>query len=135
MRKHSHNSKNQLAREDGLAPPRRGRSPRGAKNNEINPASSNIPSDWYAEKSCAALTNERKHTKQIAKVPRGHKFNTSSTDAIIPTQQIPFSMGRPPENHSSVGAYQQPTRLNCSPTARKYSPAGRMPCGPINPLI
>ena len=95
-----------LAREGGLASPSLGRNPRGAKNKEINPASSSIPSDWYPEKSCAALTKERKHAKQIASIPRGHKFNTSSTDAIIPTQQIPVSMCRPLENHSSVGAYQ-----------------------------
>ena len=39
-------------------------------------------------------------------MPRGHKFNTSSTDAIIPAQQIPLSMCELLENHSSVGAYQ-----------------------------
>src|SRR5689334_1539658 len=106
MRKHSHTSKNQLAREGGLVSPHPGRNPRGAYNSEMNPASSNIPSDWYAEKSCAPLTNDRKHTKQIASIPRGHKFKTSSTEAIIPTQQSPISMCRPLENQSSVGAYQ-----------------------------
>src|ERR1051325_1064268 len=106
MRTHSHTSKNQLAREDGLVVLHPGRNPGGARNREMNPASSNIPSDWYAEKSCVALTNERKHTQQIASTPLGHKFKTSSADAIIPTQQIPISMCRPLENHSSVGAYQ-----------------------------
>src|SRR5690348_5202405 len=106
MRKHSHTSKKQLAREGGRASPHPGRHPGGAKNNAMNPASSNIPSDWYDEKSCAAATNERKHTKQIASIPRGHKFKTSSTDAIIPTQQTPVSICLPLENHSSVGAYQ-----------------------------
>ena len=106
MRKHSHNNRNQLIREGGLASPRPGRNPRGAKNREMNPASSSIPSDWYAEKSCAALTNERKHTKQTTSIPRGHKFKTNSTDASIPAQQIPVIMCRLLENQSSVGAYQ-----------------------------
>src|SRR6266571_725774 len=106
MRKHSQFSKNKLAREGGLALPHPGRHPCGAKNMPINPASSSIPSDWYAEKSCAALTNERKHTKQIASIPRGQKFKTSSTDAIMPAQQIPITMCVLLENHSSVGAYQ-----------------------------
>src|SRR5437773_11027556 len=106
MRKHSHTSKNQLAREGGLASPHLGRNPRGAKNRAMNPASSSIPSDWYAEKSCAALMNDRKHTKQIASIPLGHKFKTSSTDVIIPTQQIPVSMCGLLESHRSVGAYQ-----------------------------
>src|SRR5216684_5902571 len=108
MRKHSHTSKNQLAREGGLASPHPGRNPRGAKKIEMNPASSSIPSDWYAEKSCAALTNERKHTRQTTSIPRGQRFKTSSTDAIMPTQQSPVSMCELLENHSSVGAYQYP---------------------------
>src|SRR5215471_9032900 len=106
MRKHSHTNRNQLAREGGLASPHPGRDPRGAKKNEMNPASSSMPSDWYAEKSCDALTNERKHTRQTASIPRGHRFNTSSTEAIMPTQQIPVSICVLLENHSSVGAYQ-----------------------------
>src|SRR5207244_11906121 len=105
---HTHypNRKHHLARKGGLGSPSRGPNTPGAKNKEINPASSSIPSDWYPEKSCAALTNERKHAKQIASIPRGHKSNTSSSDAIIPTQQIAVSMCRPLESHSSVGAYQ-----------------------------
>src|SRR5215472_16004862 len=106
MRKHSHTSKNQLIRDGGLASPHAGRQPRGAKNSEMNPASRSMPSDSYAEKSCAAPMNETKHTKHIASIPRGHKFKTSSTEAIIPTQQSPVSACRPLENHSSVGAYQ-----------------------------
>ena len=39
-------------------------------------------------------------------MPRGHKFNTSKTEAIMPAQQIPVSMCAPLESHSSVGAYQ-----------------------------
>ena len=39
-------------------------------------------------------------------MPRGHKFNTSSTEAIIPAQQIPVSMCGPLDSHSTVGAYQ-----------------------------
>ena len=35
-----------LAREAGCIPPNPGRNPGGAKKREINPASSNIPSDW-----------------------------------------------------------------------------------------
>ena len=39
-------------------------------------------------------------------MPRGHKFKTSSTEAIIHAQQIPETMCALLENHSSVGAYQ-----------------------------
>jgi len=42
----------------------------------------------------------------MANIPRGQKFKTSSTEAIIPTQQSPVSMCALLENHSSVGAYQ-----------------------------
>ena len=39
-------------------------------------------------------------------MPRGQKFKTSSTEAIMPAQQIPVSMCALPENQSTVGAYQ-----------------------------
>ena len=68
-------------------------------------------------------------------MPRGQKFKTSSTEAIIPTQQIPVSMRELLEIQSSVGAYQYPACPNRSANACKYSPAGRIPCGPINPRI
>src|SRR6266496_5626178 len=111
MRNHSHCSKNRLAREAGCIGPKRGRNPSGAKKKEINPASSSIPSDWYPEKSCAALTKDRKHTKQTTSIPRGHRFNTSSTDAIMPSQQSPLSISGPLETHSTVGAYHN--RCQC----------------------
>ncbi len=44
------------------------------------------------EKSCAALTNERKQTKQITSMPRGQRFSTSSNDATMPIQQAASSM-------------------------------------------
>ena len=39
-------------------------------------------------------------------MPRGQKFNTRSSEAIIPAQQILVSMCEPLESHNSVGAYQ-----------------------------
>ena len=78
----------------------------GARKSERNPASSNMPSDWYPEKSPAALTNERKHTKQITSIPRGQKLKTSSTAAAMPTQQSVISMCDPLENHKTLGTYQ-----------------------------
>ena len=39
-------------------------------------------------------------------MPRGQKFKTRSTEAIMPAQQIPVIMRELLENHSSVGAYQ-----------------------------
>ena len=43
-------------------------------------------------------------------MPRGQTFSTSSSDAIMPTQQIAISMCGPLENHSSVGANQKRDR-------------------------
>ena len=40
-------------------------------------------------------------------MPRGQRLNTSSSEAIMPTQQIAISMCEPLEIHSSVGAYQK----------------------------
>jgi len=39
-------------------------------------------------------------------MPRGQKFNTRSSEAIIPAQQITMSARDPLESHTSVGAYQ-----------------------------
>src|SRR5579863_6653903 len=107
MRNHSHCSKNRLAREGGLASPSPGRSPGGAKNKAMNPASSNMPSDWYPEKSCAAATNERKHTKQIRSDARGHKFTTTKIDATIPTHTKAINARSLAPIQSKVGANQK----------------------------
>src|SRR4051794_20864515 len=136
MRNHSHCSRNKLARDGREFNPSPGQNPRGAKNNEINPASSSIPSDWYPEKSCAALTNEMKQAKQTTSIPRGQTFATTSKDASMPIQHKLTSMCVPAEIHKSVGANQSP-RATPSEwcTACKYSFAGSRPCGPINPRI
>src|SRR5271156_4640681 len=78
----------------------------GAKNSAINPASSNIPSDWYPEKSRATLTNETKHKKQISSDARGHRFSVTSSDAISPTQHNVINAASLAPNHSKVGADQ-----------------------------
>src|SRR4051794_25174065 len=106
MRNHSHCRRKRLARDGGECSPQRGRNPEGAKNMDINPASSSIPSDWYPEKSWAALTNERKHRKQITSIPRGQILKTSSSEAIIPTMQSASSILGPLETHNKVGANQ-----------------------------
>src|ERR1051325_96106 len=107
MRNHSQRSRKRLAREGGFTAPNLGRNPAGAKKSEMKPASSSIPSDWYEAKSCAAAMNERKHTKQINKAPRGHRFSTTTTEATNPSQQISKSMWLLDENHRRVGANQK----------------------------
>src|SRR6185312_8180303 len=92
-------------REGGFRAPNLGRNPAEAKKSEMKPASSSIPSDWYEAKSCAAAMKERKHTKQINKAPRGHRFTT--TEATNPSQQISISMWLLDENHRRVGANQK----------------------------
>src|ERR1700757_84865 len=105
MRKHSHSSRNRLAREGGSLGSQPGRNPRGAKNKEMKPASSNMPSDWYPEKSRAAATKERKHTKQMASIPRGQRFRKSSKDAAIPIQHSALKVPGPLDHQTRVGAY------------------------------
>src|SRR5438094_9366696 len=107
MRNHSHDKRNTAARIGGRRRPNPGRKPTGARNSEMNPASSSMPSDWYPENSPAALTNERKHAKQISKAARGNIFSITNSDAMIPTQLSAVSACDPVENHSSVGAYQK----------------------------
>src|SRR5438105_6090341 len=136
MRNHSHCRRNRPAREGGCLAPSPGRNPGGAKNREMKPASSSMPSDWYSEKSRDVDTNERKQRKQIRSMARGQKFRTRSNDAIIPIQHSAINMPELLEIQSSEGAYQ--TRTCATPdraTACRYSPAGRIPCGPINPRI
>src|SRR2546429_4833611 len=50
--------------------------------------------------------------KQIASMPRGHQFNTSSNEAIMPTQQIPVSMCEPLENRSEEHTSELQSRLH-----------------------
>src|SRR5271155_1114361 len=106
MRNHSHCSRKRLAREGGFSSPNPGRKPAGAKNSAITPASSNIPSDWYPEKSRATLTNETKHKKQISSDARGHRFSVTSSDATNPTQHSVSNVPLPAPNHSKVGTVQ-----------------------------
>src|SRR5450631_1106384 len=101
----------------------------------MNPASSNMPSDWYPEKSPAALTNDRKQTKQMASAMRGQTFSTINNAASIPTQHNAVNMCEPLEIHKSVGANQNLAGPSCAATALKYSAAGRIPLGPISPRI
>src|SRR5271169_3268541 len=98
-----------------------GRNPPGAIKSERNPASSSIPSDWYPEKSPAALTKERKQTKQMASIPRGQIFKTNRAAAAMPSQQSPISMYEPLENHRTLGTYQYRAWPTCSATLFRYS--------------
>src|SRR6476646_4213320 len=106
MRNHSHCNKKRLAREGGCAAPSPGRNPGGARNKEMKPASSSMPSDWYSEKSRAVDTNDRKQRKQIASMARGQRFSTRSIDAIIPIQHSAINIPELLEIQSSEGAYQ-----------------------------
>src|SRR5581483_2621520 len=120
MRNHSQIKRKRLARDAGCALPSPGHSPGGAKNKEMNPASSNMPSDWYPEKSWAALTKDKKHRKQMSSMARGQTLRNSAIDASSPTQQTAMSMWFVLDSQNSVGAYQ--TRPQCGkacPTSRK----------------
>src|ERR1700728_2896695 len=128
MRNHSHCKRNRLAREGGDGRPRPGRNPEGAKKSAMKPASSSMPSDWYPEKSCAALTNDRKHTKHTASIPRGHALMTNSRDAIMPTQHRAVNIYGPLESQSSGGVNQRPRPWpNECHTAWRYSFAATIP--------
>src|SRR5581483_9835168 len=92
MRNHSQIKRKRLARDAGCALPSPGHSPGGAKNKEMNPASSNMPSDWYPEKSWAALTKGKKRREQISCIARGQTLRNSEIDASSPSQQTVMSM-------------------------------------------
>src|ERR1700733_8519573 len=135
MRNHSHCNRNRLARDGGCRSLQPGRNPGGAKNSAMNPASSSMPSDWYPEKSCAALTKERKQRKQINNVQRGQMLRNTNSDASIPTQQSANRACGLDENQSSVGANQKREEPSDRATDCRYSFAGRIPTGPISPRI
>src|SRR5947209_305780 len=136
MRSHSHCKRKSAAREGGWLAPSPGRNPGGARNKEMKPASSNMPSDWYSEKSLAVDTNERKQTRQIASIARGQMFKTRSNDVMSPIQHTANNMPEPLENQSREGAYQKRTCATPDrPRASRYSPAGRIPWGPMSPRI
>src|SRR3954470_18048106 len=107
MRNHSHRSMNRLSRDGGSAAPSPGRTPRGAKKREMNPASSSIPSDWYDEKSCSAATHDRNSSVQMPTVSRGHTFAASRREAAMPPATSIVSAALPEPSQSSVGAYQK----------------------------
>src|SRR5579859_2487973 len=109
MRNHSQRSRNRLRREGAWVAPRPGRNPGGAKNREIKPASSSMPSDWKPEKSCAAATKDRKQTEHIAKDRRGQRLRITATEASSPSHVINISAWLPAPNQRSVGA-----RRKCS---------------------
>src|SRR5580700_4862319 len=117
----------------GCAAPDPGRSPGGARKSAMNPASSNIPSDRYPENSPAALTNERKERKQTNNAPRGHTLSTTRAEAAIPIQHTVINMCELVDTQNKVGAFQKRPCPADSVTARRYSPAGKIPAGPINP--
>src|SRR5690349_22804500 len=99
---------NRLKRDGGPAAPRPGRRPGGVNQNETNPASRSIPSDWYDEKSCNAATHERKSSVHRAVVRRGKTFAVSSSDETRPQTMTVVSPRSPAPNQKIVGAYQTP---------------------------
>src|SRR5215813_10066748 len=135
MRNHSQSSRKTMARLGKSAMARPGRRPFGAKNNARKPASSSIPSDWYPENSPAALTKDRKHTKQTSRAPRGTMLAITSNDATIPTQHKAIKECDPLEHQSSVGADQNRAEPAERAITWRNSFAGRIPTGPIKPRI
>src|SRR5947209_4285475 len=111
MRNHSQRKRNSAAHDGGDAAPSLGRSPRGAKNSEMNAASSSMPSDWYDAKSCAAPTNDKNASDATAIDPRGQRLNSSAIDAASPATTSTHSAALPDEIHSSVGAYQKRAKV------------------------
>src|SRR2546423_14817518 len=95
-------------RDGGSFAPSPGRAPRGAKKIEMKPASSSIPSDWYDEKSCSALTHERKQSVQSAVVSVGQTLAMRRSEATIPAPTTSASARSPAPSQRSVGAYQKP---------------------------
>src|SRR6266550_3233930 len=108
MRNHSQRSMNRLNPDGGSRSPRPGRYPLGAKKNEMKPASSSIPSDWYDEKSCSAPMHERKSRVHSAIVHLGEMLKTTSTDTTMPAMTTSVSAASDALIQSSVGAYQNP---------------------------
>src|SRR5580693_2647145 len=133
IRNHSHKSRKILPRIGTCAVASPGRNPIGARNSTINPASSNIPSDWYPANSPAAATNERNARKQTNNDVRGKMLKTTSTDAASPIQHTAISMCEPLDSQNNVGAYQNRAAAVDFATLSRYSDAGRIPSGPISP--
>src|SRR5712671_5672485 len=105
MRNHSHRSMNRLRRDGGSVAPRAGRMPRGAKKQEMKPASSSMPSDWYEEKSCSTTTHDRKSSVQSATVSRGHTLATSSKEQRRPAPTTIVSARSPAPSQKTDGTY------------------------------
>src|SRR5678816_2745035 len=95
-----------LNADGGVLAPSFGRTPRGAKKIERNPASSSIPSDWYDEKSCSAAIHERKRTVHSATLSFGQTFATSAREQSTPAATTTVSAVSPALIHNNVGAYQ-----------------------------
>src|SRR5437764_842771 len=65
------------------------------------------PVGLVVEKSCAALTKERKQMKHRKSVRRGQTLKTTRSEQMRPAQQTTISMVELLEIHSSVGAYHR----------------------------
>ena len=50
--------------------------------------------------------NERKHTKQMKKLKRGHRFKNATTDAASPTHMTVINICELEDSHKIDGAYQ-----------------------------
>src|SRR3954453_7976344 len=135
MRNHSQTRRKRARRDGGSNTPSPGRTPPGAKKTDRKPASRSIPLDGYEEKSCAAATNERNRTVQMAQVPRGQTPIVRRTDATRPAQTSRLSAALELENQSSDGICQSAVRVGVLPTAWNRSEAGRIPRGPMSPWI
>src|SRR6476620_1884943 len=95
-----------LNADGGWVAPRFGRTPRGAKKIERNPASSSMPSDWYDEKSWSAAMHDRKSSVHNAPVSFGAMLATSSSEHTSPAATSRVRAVSPALTHSRVGAYQ-----------------------------
>src|SRR4051812_29741762 len=67
---------------------------------------------------------------------RGARLSVSSTEAAAPRRVTPRSAASLDPSQNSVGADQTTLRRpSASRPSSRYSPAGRMPRGPLSPVI
>ena len=117
--------------EDAPSP---GRNPAGANGMHSSAASSISRSSCAAENTRQVETNDTKIAQQAKRASRGHRFSTSASAAMNPTQARNQIMPPLVPSQKRLGA-----RMNASKawgndwwSWAKNSPSGAMPRGPIS---
>ncbi len=71
----------------------------------------------------------------MKKLSRGHRLQKAAIDASRPIHVTAISKPELVEIQKSDGAYQKRATPRCCAIAARYCSAGRIPSGPIRPLI